>query len=275
MGGLLRRTTDIIDEIDQSGFCILPGFINSSQLAMLEEAHRALTNHSNIQTKGISRQQGSSKGTVVRVSKSALKHEQPEAYDFFNQELMNQVAKAFFDKHPFDLNDEVFFTDETGQGQSLLPWHFDREHSLKFYLPLTQLSDGGGALEFDKGSQREGHFRANFYKLKGIPTRNIPNDIPESEIRIPVQVKLNPGDLIIFDSDCFHRVCVLENGHPRKIIRGHTHSLPRNSYKVSLFSSSWWLSSFFNLAKLIGNQAARKIASERLTKAICREDNHN
>ena len=118
----------------------------------------------------------------------------------FSSDFIKDISDKYFGSKSLACND-IFFTHEKESNISILPWHFDRQQSLKFYINLVNVDKTNGAFEYDIGSHREGHFRANFYILSGVKVGEIPNNIPENELHNPTTIIADAGDLIIFDPD--------------------------------------------------------------------------
>jgi len=179
---------------------------------------------------------------------------------------MKEIANKYFESDCL-VNDDVFFTNEKASDTPILPWHFDRMQSLKFYINLLDVDEENRAFEFDLGSHREGHFRANYYILSGLKVGEIPNDIPDGELPNPVTISVKAGDLVIFDADGFHRGGVVSSGNERKVVRGHSHPIPNRAYEAKRFDSHWWLQRPFNMAKYLSSRAGRILPSGRLTNS--------
>jgi len=168
------------------------------------------------------------------------------------------------------LNDEIFLTHEQPSEIEILPWHFDRMHSLKFFINLVDVDETHGAFAYDIGSHKEGHFRAYYYMLSGTKVGEIPNDIPIKELHRPTTISAKAGSLVIFDSDGFHKGGLLTEGE-RKIIRGHTHAKPFVKYHAKRFDTHWWLQSPINIVKFLKNKSIRNIPNTRLSQATTRK----
>jgi hypothetical protein len=154
----------------------------------------------------------------------------PIISSLFSSSFMDDIVKLYFKGYDYELNDDIFLSHEKASNIPILPWHFDRIHALKFYFYLEDTNQDNGAFEYVVGSHREGFFRANYYLAQGIEIENIPNDIPDDEIINPLTLSAAAGDLIIFDTDGFHRGGLVKEGKERKVIRGHSHISPPRTY---------------------------------------------
>lgn len=179
--------------------------------------------------------------------------------DVFLSESMRNLAHMYFGSHNISLNDKIYFTHERHDERPILPWHFDREQSLKFYLNLIDVDEGNGAFGYCLKSHREGNLRANYHIFKGVPIHKLPNDIPVEETYNATPVCAKAGDLIIFDSAGFHSGGVVGVNRERLVLRGHTHPPHAHSYGLALpFSAQWWIRSPFNLVKLLARSVERR-----------------
>ena len=263
-----RDVSLTLDIIDKYGICIIKDYLAIDELESLAGEHRKVFKDD--QDAGIVDVRShptNEDGMVVRCKRKQLGSGYSVTKNLFSSDFMNQVSSQYFGTKII-LNDDIFFTHEKESPESILPWHFDRKQSLKFYINLLDVDDRNGAFGYDLGSHREGHFRANYYFLSGVKAGKIPNDIPKDELHNPVTIAVNAGDLIIFDPDGFHCGGIVSPGYERKVIRGHTHPISNRGYEPRLFDSSWWLSSPFNIAKYFSKRGARELPEKRLTKSV-------
>ena len=165
-------------------------------------------------------------------------------------------------------SDQVFMTHELASDTDILPWHFDRQESLKFYVNLLPVTLDNGAFQYDVGSHREGHLIANNFILQGVPVGQIPNDIPEEFLRNPVVIEVDAGDLVVFDAAGYHKAGSVSLGNERMVIRGHSHPLPVVTYKAKLFSSNWFSERFFNIQKYLGPKVCRRWSARLYNKLV-------
>jgi len=212
-------------------------------------------------------------GKVVRIKREKLSSTFDYIREVFGSPNMEKVLRHYYSPNDFLLNDDVFLTHEKTSEKNILPWHFDRQQALKFFIYLTDTNEQNGAFEFCPGTHMEGHFRANYYLLRGYSLKNFPNDIPDDEIRNPEVVSAQAGDLIIFDADGFHRGGKIGHDKERLVIRGHSHPLPIRGYHTRLFSKEWWLRTPLNLGKVIGSSVGRVLGDSSESQASkTRED---
>lgn len=263
-----RDVSEIVKFLDKFGICVVKNFLDGDQLSRLTGEHEAVYS---IKDPGIAKVHGhptNEDGMVARCKTSQLSDKFSTTKDIFLSDFMREVTEAYFMTDKTLINDEVFFTHEKHSETPILPWHFDRQQSLKFYINLLDVDESNGAFGFDIGSHREGHFRANYYILSGVKIGEIPNDIPEDELHNPVTIAARAGDLVIFDPDGFHCGGSVSPEKERKIVRGHSHPLPNRGYEAKRFDVDWWLQSPFNLAKYLSSRGSRILPEGRLSNSV-------
>lgn len=259
-----------IEALDRFGVCVVRNYLNADRLQQLVVEH---ANAFDSKDKGVylvQRHPTNEDGLVARCKLLHLGDGFSQTIRIFNSNFMKNVANTYFGNTPVALNEDIFFTHEKASEKAILPWHFDRQQALKFYINLIDVDENNGAFEYDIGSHREGHFRANFYVLSGIKIGEIPNDIPERELRNPIVIAAKAGDLVIFDADGFHRGGIVSKGEERKVVRGHTRPMPLQDYQPRFPEANWWLNSPLNISKYLGKKAIRRLSNERLTTSARR-----
>lgn len=259
------QLSDVIEVLKVHGIVHIPGFLKSEIVdklnveffRVLEEPSEAIFSQSGHPT--------NPEGRTARFKpwrKSAM-NDFPSIAGLFRSDFMAEVANAYYGPHEVEVNDEVFITHEKAAEVPILPWHFDRVQSIKFWFYLTDTTVENGAFEYCPGTHWEGHYRAGFHLSQGAAVEDIPNDIDEDLIRNPVSLELKAGDLLIFDSDGFHRGGIVQLGNERRVLRGHTHPKDLRRYGDKPLSAGWWLKSVFNINKWCGN-ASKRIIGERI-----------
>ena len=256
--------SEILLKFQKHGIVHVPNFITKDAITKLNiEFENILINPS----KAILSQSGhpmNPDGRTARLSpwhKDAL-NDFPEITKLFRNDFLKKIAEAYFAPHEIDFNDEVFATHEKPAETPILPWHFDRMQSIKFWFYLTDTTRENGAFEYCPNTHWEGHYRAGFHLSQGCGVEDIPNDIDESLIRNPVSLELKAGDLLIFDSDGFHRGGIVQPDQERRVLRGHTHPKNLRRYSDKPLSAGWWLKSFLNLNKWTGNASKRILGDQ-------------
>ena len=256
-----------IELLDKFGVCVIKGFLSKEELDALTIEHSNVFNDDDPAILNVHNHPVNDEGMVARCKTNKLSETYSTAKNIFLSDFMHEISLTYFDAEIL-LNDDIFFTHEKESNTQILPWHFDRKQSLKFYINLLDVDERNGAFGYDIGSHREGHFRANYYLVSGVKTEEIPNDIPEEELHNPVTISVKAGDLVIFDPDGFHCGGIVSSGFERKVVRGHTHPLSNRGYGPRLFDAAWWLNSPFNIAKYLNKKATRELPHGRLTKSV-------
>lgn len=265
-----RDIVSVMANLKKYGITVIPSYLDQNELSELKsEFIKSFSYNGNgftIRHKHPTNEDG----MVVRLRREELNGKDfPYIKNIFSSEFMKGVVNKYYSPSSFRLNDSIFITHEKPCEIPILPWHFDREQSLKFFIYLKETTKNDGAFEYVPGSHREGRYRANYHLATGTPLQQLPNDIPEDEIFNPVTMEGKAGDLIIFDPDGFHRGGVVGEGGERMVIRGHSHPYPVFvSYGTPrIFSKNWWVQSIFNMAKTFNNQYCRVLGSEIESKA--------
>lgn len=219
-----NETTEVILNLKKYGITVVRGYVNKIILDSLccEFNKTFSSTDSSIFMKH--RHPTNLNGVVVRAKRKQMSNEEfPTIKSIFSSSFMNSIVQKYYEPYEYKLNDDIFITHEKGCEVPILPWHYDRVQSLKFYIYLDDTTADNGAFEYVPGSHNEGHYRANYHLLKGFKVSELPNDIPEDEILYPVTINGKAGDLIIFDPDGFHRGGIVQDGEQRRIMRGHSH----------------------------------------------------
>lgn len=261
-------TGSAIDLLDRYGICVVKDFLDEDKLRSLNDEFDSVFAASAKENAmySLEKHPTNQDGMVARFKTEKLGSNFEVTRSIFLSEYMKEVSRRYFETDCL-VNDDVFFTNEKAADTPILPWHFDRMQSLKFYINLVDVDETNGAFEFDLGSHREGHFRANYYILSGLKVGEIPNDIPENELHNPTVISVNAGDLVIFDADGFHRGGVVSSGNERRVVRGHSHPIPNRGYVAKRFDSHWWLQKPVNLAKHLSPRSGRILPPGRLTNS--------
>lgn len=253
----------IIRQLKKYGVALVPNYLDAATLATLnDEFQRSLTReHRSIFQR--SKHPNNPKGMVARLetNHAMAASEFPVITATFQHDLMKQVANAYYAPHDYSFNEAVFITNEFESDVNILPWHFDRVQSLKFWFNLTDTSRENGAFEYCPGTHWEGRYRAGYHLSQGCPVVDIPNDIDDELIRNPVCMELRAGDLLIFDADGFHRGGVVEPNRERRVLRAHTYPTGRR-YGDKLFSSGWWVSSSLNINRWFKSSTSRVLGDK-------------
>jgi ectoine hydroxylase-related dioxygenase (phytanoyl-CoA dioxygenase family) len=260
-----KDVDSVTRQLKRYGIAVVPKYLAAETLKTLnKEFERSLVDKADC----IFTQEGHPMNPDGRTARMNPWHDQapkefPTITSVYRDSFMRDISQAYYSPHRFALNDEIFITHEQPCNQPLLPWHFDRIQSLKFWFYLTDTTKQNGAFEYCPGSHWEGRYRASYYLALGYDVEDLPNDIDEELIRDPVSLELNAGDLLIFDPDGFHRGGIVHEGTERRVMRGHTHPEGGRRYGDKPFSPGWWIRSPLNINRWFGSASAR-ILGERI-----------
>jgi hypothetical protein len=269
------RLDEVIESLRKYGIAHIPDFISKSEVDLLNTEFFSILE---TPSEAVFSQSGHPRNPEGRTARFFPWHKKalndfPSIAALFRGEFIQTVARAYYAPHEVDVNDEVFITHEKPAEQPILPWHFDRVQSIKFWFYLTDTTVQNGAFEYCPGTHWEGHYRAGYHLSQGCAVEDIPNDIDEDLIHNPVSLELKAGDMLIFDSDGFHRGGVVQSGNERRVLRGHTHPKGIRRYGDKPLTAGWWLKSIFNINKWTGNASKRVLGESTKDRSINRKNN--
>lgn len=266
----------IVRQLKRFGIALVPGFIDKEEIEGLNtEFFRALGSKNFASVNNRSQHPVNHQGKTARIETSHEKAmvEFPAITQVFGSDLMRQVAEAYYAPNKYLFNESIFVTNEFESEMNILPWHFDRIQSLKFWFNLTDTTRENGAFEYCPGTHWEGRYRAGYHMSQGCPVEEIPNDIDEDLILNPVCMELKAGDLLIFDADGFHRGGVVQPGKERRVLRAHTYPTGRR-YGDRMFSRGWWVSSPLNINRWFKSSTTRMLG-DRIQETTLNRSQHN
>jgi len=270
------KTVDsVIFNLKKYGIAVVPGYLADDVVQKLNvEFEKSLVEDAQ-STYAHSKHPTNVDGKAARLNPwhPEAKNEFPVIASVFHDEFMQKIADAYYAPHPYSFNEAVFITNEFPCEVQILPWHFDRVQSLKFWFNLTETTKSNGAFEYCPGTHWEGRYRAGYYLSQGVGIEDIPNDIEDDLIRNPVPLEVNAGDLVIFDADGFHRGGVVDTGGERRVLRAHTYPKGRR-YGDKLFSEGWWVRSPLNINRWF-KSATTRILGDRIQERTVNRKKHD
>tara|TARA_Y100001973_G_scaffold105229_1_gene177648 strand:+ start:285 stop:959 length:675 start_codon:yes stop_codon:yes gene_type:complete len=155
--------------------------------------------------------------------------------EFCDSSLVTGVASNYFNRQS---TCEVFLTHEYKNDEGLERngfLHFDRIHTLKFFIYLTDCDEESGPFHFVSGSHKLGKqlreqgnlsYVDNFISNKkdyDEKKNRLEEDFPElgytASDATPIIGKA--GTMFVFDTDLFHYGGKIANGKERKVMRLH------------------------------------------------------
>lgn len=169
-------------------------------------------------------------GHVLRVHDTGLLKKE-DAYNALasHAAMFSEVCRLYLGE-PVRCPSAVFLTSDGASPDVLLPWHFDRQHSLKLYVLASRVGDGDGGLLVSPGTHHWARAMADRHVLLGGQLGTLSNDVPHELIRLQFKFTGMPGDMVVFDSDCFHMAEQVRSGQVRRVLRLHAHRLPVHKY---------------------------------------------
>lgn len=162
----------------------------------------------------------------VRLSRKKIANDKYDAIiNTFTSDYMDKVARLYLDTEDYDLNANIFVCHhlETKEPRHVLPFltHYDKAHTLKFFLYLEELDRNNGVMEVTAGTHNKNKaVRESEMEIKD-KIAEVENVVSENEDDL-IPVEGRAGTILIFDTDISHRAGHVRPGFERKIIRGHT-----------------------------------------------------
>lgn len=209
----------ILNKLSKVGYAVLNDYISNNQLEhLLEDFLRITSSPFPECCTPLSLDVGTGVSVVFGEEKHVLLN---DTQAFFQQEWMQDVSDAFWGKE-IQINSEIYVMHELPGTQHIAQdLHFDVKKTLKFFLYLNDVTEANGAFSCVPGSHNEsekirGHYGNEISYENRHLTRQL--DYKDHEV-IPIEGKA--GDLIIFDTDVWHRAGIVKEGE-RKVMRGHT-----------------------------------------------------
>lgn len=212
---------EILKEILKEGIVKIEGFFDDDQVSRLKE--EVLKKISQYAEGGY--QFGKSLNFIPIES---LVHSETEIHKAFDTDFVKDTVRGYLGDsylHAVQSTHDYIASQELARNGFL---HFDRFHTLKFFVYLTDCDDGCGPFNCVRGSRHLGsELRSRAWEKAGSDYGQVKNrielDYPDLEITkedaTPMTGKA--GDLLIFDSDVLHFGGVLEEGNERLVLRLH------------------------------------------------------
>ncbi len=215
----------IADMIRAQGIALFPGYFSAETVEKLnEEFDRFLNEAEARHDTALIKNDG---GVVLPVVRNKMDIEHfPVTFEVFGQKMMSEVAMDYLGTPDIALNHQIYVNYFHGVAKPIqkLPFlaHFDKISTFKFFVYLTDTTEENGAMGIDPGSNIENcQIREKALAREGHTTL-IPN-VKENIQLTPVEGPA--GTLFIFDTDASHGVGFVQEGHQRRIMRGHTRTI--------------------------------------------------
>ena len=265
----------ILKKLKLYGVALIPGYLKDGEVIELNREFSGAISQDKNTSIAFGSALTDSRNGVRRFNRENPEVENlcPKIAATFGDELMSSIARSYYAPTSCSFNEVIFLTNEFESNTPILPWHFDRIQSLKFWFYLTDTTKENGAFEYCPGTHWEGHYRAGYHLSQGCSIKDIPNDIDEDLILNPVTLELRAGDLLVFDADGFHRGGVVQSGKERRVIRSHSYPKGRR-YADKRFTAGWWLGTPLNLSRWLKSSNTRVIGDRVSENTVNRSKNH-
>ena len=270
-----KNIESVLLNLKKYGIAVIPNYLGKDSLALLNsEFHKSLYEPSE-SIYGRTNHPTNTEGKAARLNPGTGKSnlEFPVITSTFQDKFMQEIVELYYKPHQYSFNESIFITNEFQCETQILPWHFDRVQSLKFWFNLTDTTKNNGAMEYCPGTHWEGRYRAGFHLSQGVGIEDIPNDLEEELIHNPVSIELNAGDLMIFDADGFHRGGLVGSGGERRVLRAHTYPTGRR-YGDKIFSAGWWVRSPLNINKWFKSSTSR-VLGDKINESTVNRKKHD
>jgi hypothetical protein len=225
---------DVVETVRRWGIIVFPAFVPPDVLARLNAELDLM-----IEVRGQLGAPVDAYGNLVnlRLDRETYRQVFPATTGFFGQNLMQDVAGAYFDE-AFQLNRQIFANviGETKTRQAKPPFalHFDKRPSLKFFVYLSATDARNGAMRVTPGSIMHNRPIREQASVLTEDLEQIENVVPEPLVpSIPVTGPA--GTMFVFDPDVNHGAGTVQPGLTRRTMRGHTQTnriLRRIGYSV-------------------------------------------
>lgn len=221
----MKNLSTILDKLSENGFFVYKNCVSGVHLENLNKNFWRITRSPFPEC---CRSLDLDVGTGVSVVFGEKKHDSlNDTQAFFQQDWMQDLSNAFWGKK-IKANQDIFVMHEIpGTVHNAQDLHFDVLKTLKFFLYLNDVSETNGAFSCVPGSHKktEEIRLKHGYKLT-YEDRHLTRQLDYNENQVfPIEGKA--GDLIIFNTDVWHRAGIVKEGE-RKVMRGHTRPSPHS-----------------------------------------------
>mgnify|MGYP001352441665 CR=1 FL=1 len=210
-------SSEVIEEIKDVGLYIYPELVEKSVVDKLRE-----------QTLSILGDRGDTDykfGTSINMG--GLDEQYGPIREFFDTKYFNGLAHQYGKTEARAVMATHDYQNDNGTERNGF-LHFDRTHTFKFFLYLTDCDESSGAFRYVPGSRQLGEtLRTQATIDAGGDYKTIANRLEIDYIDLnytvtdakPLEGKA--GTLFAFDTDTFHMGGVIQDGKERVVIRSH------------------------------------------------------
>ena len=145
----------------------------------------------------------------------------PETFRFFKQSWMQEMSDKFWSNR-ITLNPNLYVMHELPGTQHIAQdLHFDVKKTLKFFLYLNDVTTTNGAFSCVPKSNKESEKIRQIYGDEiSYENRHLTRKLDYTDDQV-IPIEGEAGDLIIFNTDVWHRAGIVKEGE-RRVMRGHT-----------------------------------------------------
>ena len=209
----------VLNRLSEEGYAVLKDCISNVQLKKLLKEFEQMINPP---LPGCCRSLDLDVGTGVSIVFGETKHDSLHCtQEFFQQDWMQDVSIAFWENE-IKINQDIYVMHELpGTVHVAQDLHFDVLKTLKFFLYLNDVSETNGAFSCVPKSHKESEKIRQIYGDEiSYKNRHLTRQLDHNEEQI-IPIEGKAGDLIIFNTDVWHRAGKVREGE-RKVMRGHT-----------------------------------------------------
>ncbi len=233
---------DIMTTLRKYGLVVMPAWLKPADVEQLREEQELIYQ---LEGPGIQRLDYT-RGRFVRLLRNEMERQKlPKTFEVFSSDFMNRISREYIGAD-YEFNREIFVSDDQPDSDPIVPVHFDRLWMLKFYIYLADTTAEDGAFAAVPGSHVLGKSIHSHYVKRGVRLEDIPNKLAPVDLPQPVSIEGTAGSLIIFETNVYHMGGVVQPGHRRLVMRGHTRKLPLEHFEPKKYSRQWWKEAWFN-----------------------------
>ena len=208
---------DILRQVYENGLYVFPELVEGSVVQNIKK-----------QTLDLLERDGDKDykfGTAINMG--PLSEQSGSIKDFFDTEYFNDIAFRYGTRDARAVMATHDYENDNGTERNGF-LHFDRTHTFKFFLYLTDCDESSGAFKYVPGSRELGEtLRTQATIDAGGDYKTIANRLEldyldlnyTAEDAEPLVGKA--GTLFAFDTDTFHMGGVVQDGKERVVIRSH------------------------------------------------------
>lgn len=219
------ETDEVLAVLRKYGIAILPRYFSGKTLAALNEEFDIMLERATALDFNVIERDEAKTVAIIRNRLPATDF--PSIAETFGLPFMADISRAYYGGAKIALNHQIYANLNRGTAEAVpdLPFvpHLDKIRTLKFFVYLTDTEEQNGAMGVVPGSQ-VANAAHRLECLRSNPDyRTVTNVIAEAKT-IPVEGPA--GTLFIFDTDVTHSAGHVRPGKERRILRGHTRTIP-------------------------------------------------